>query len=206
MRYIVISLVSIFSLAACKSDGPAKSQAVPIEKAQAQSEALADRFQKQLLGTLTKTMESEGPSGAVNACATAAPALAQQLSKESGASIRRTALRTRNPAALADATELRIMESWAGAPLDEGGRPKQWSSYEEKDEYRFMRAIPTMPMCLACHGESIAPDVSEAIRARYPQDQATGFSVGQLRGAVSIRWDQAALAQAISQSEAGNTK
>jgi hypothetical protein len=203
MRYIVISLV--LSLAACKSEGPAKSQIVPIEKAQAQSEALADRFQKQLLGTLTKTMESEGTAGAVNACATAAPALAQQLSKESGASIRRTALRTRNPAAQADATEARTMESWVAAPL-EGGRPKHWSSYEQNGEYRFMRAIPTMPMCLACHGESIAPDVSAAIRARYPQDQATGFSAGQLRGAISIRWDQAALAKAVSQSEAGTTK
>ncbi|MCL2656565.1 MAG: DUF3365 domain-containing protein [Betaproteobacteria bacterium] len=200
MRYIALPLLSAFSLAACVSDGPvqAQPQAAMAAQAEGRSDALANRFQKQLLDALTAAIDSKGAAGAVNVCATAAPELAEQLSKESGASVRRTALLTRNPAAQADATERRVMEGWAAAPLDEQGRPKRWSSQEQGGGYRYMRAIPTMPMCLACHGETIAPDVSAAIKARYPQDQATGFKQGQLRGAFSIRWDEAALARAIA--------
>ena len=92
--------------------------------------------------------------------------------------MRRTALKTRNPAAKADAAEQRVMASWAAAPIDDEGRPKRWTA-REGGEYRYMRAIPTMPMCLACHGENIAPEVTAAIRAHYPEDQATGFAPGQ---------------------------
>jgi hypothetical protein len=159
---------------------------------EARSEALADRFQKELMSALTAAMAADGPQGAITVCASVAPALAAQLSEESGAIVRRTALRTRNPAAVADATERRVMESWAAAPLGEDGRPRRWMAREGGD-YRYMRAIPTMPMCLACHGDNVAPDVAAAIRAHYPEDQATGFAPGQLRGAFSIRWDAAAL-------------
>jgi hypothetical protein len=49
-----------------------------------------------------------------------------------------------------------------------------------------MKAIPTGEICLACHGESISPDVATAIREAYPQDQATGFSLGDIRGAFTL--------------------
>jgi len=58
-------------------------------------------------------------------------------------------------------------------------------------------------MCLACHGDNIAPEVTAAIRAHYPEDQATGFATGQLRGAFSIRWDDAALSRAIKKGDVG---
>ncbi|MFC3215988.1 Tll0287-like domain-containing protein [Novosphingobium panipatense] len=109
-------------------------------------------------------------------------------------------MRARNRAAKADATEQRVMEGWANAPLGEDGKPRRWTAHEG-DQYRYMRAIPTMPMCLACHGENIAPEVTAAIRANYPGDQATGFAPGQLRGAFSICWDEAALSRAIRKGE-----
>jgi hypothetical protein len=171
-------------------------------QAKARSEILADRFQKELLSALTAAMGSEGPEGAIGVCSSIAPALAAQLSEESGASVRRTALRTRNPAAKADVTEQRVMEGWSAAPLDEKGRPKRWLAHKES-EYRYMRAIPTMPMCLACHGRTIAPEVAAAIHKQYPEDQATGFAPGQLRGAFSIRWDEAALSRAIRDGDGG---
>jgi hypothetical protein len=51
---------------------------------------------------------------------------------------------------------------------------------------RMMRGIVTEPVCLACHGEAVAPDVRETILARYPGDGATGFAVGDLRGALWV--------------------
>ena len=196
MRCATLPLLSGLALSACASSELADDRIRMAEEAQARSEILADRFQKELLSALTAAMAAEGPQGAIGVCSSIAPALAAQLSEESGASVRRTALKTRNPAAKADATEQRVMASWAAAPIDEEGRPKRWTA-REGGEYRYMRAIPTMPMCLACHGENIAPEVTAAIRAHYPEDQATGFAPGQLRGAFSIRWEDAALARAI---------
>lgn len=201
MPRIAFALLAL-SLSACASNELAADRTKMAEEAQARSEILADRFQKELLSALTDAMAAEGPQGAIGVCSSIAPALAAQLSGESGATVRRTALRTRNPAAKADATEQRVMESWAAAPLGEDGKPKRWAAHEG-DQHRYMRAIPTMPMCLACHGENIAPEVRAAIRAHYPEDQATGFAPGQLRGAFSVRWDDAALSRAIRNGGAG---
>lgn len=204
-RAAALSMLAALSLGACAPDKPGNDKTghdntAMAREAEARSEILADRFQKELLTALTAAMEAEGPEGAIGVCASIAPALAVQLSEESGASVRRTALRTRNLAAKADATEQRVMEGWSSAPLDKNRSPKRWVAHEG-GEYRYMRAIPTMPMCLACHGQNIAPEVTAEIRKHYPEDQATGFAQGQLRGAFSIRWDEAALSRAMSNGE-----
>ena len=49
-----------------------------------------------------------------------------------------------------------------------------------------MKAIPTADLCLACHGESINPDIAAAIDEAYPEDQARGFKSGDIRGAFSL--------------------
>ena len=38
------------------------------------------------------------------------------------------------------------------------------------------------PLCATCHGESVEPALLARIRERYPEDQAVGFRVGELRG------------------------
>jgi hypothetical protein len=37
-------------------------------------------------------------------------------------------------------------------------------------------------LCLVCHGETLAPEIAAQIAAQYPEDQATGFADGDLRG------------------------
>lgn len=53
---------------------------------------------------------------------------------------------------------------------------------------RYMRAIVLQPLCATCHGATLAPPVAEAVAARYPDDRAVGFEVGELRGAFLIDW------------------
>lgn len=155
------------------------------------SEALANRFQTELQQALKAALAAGGPAGAIEACATIAPALAERLSAESGASVRRTALLARNPTAKPDAFERETMTAWRTNPVDEGGKPLvRTVSIDGKKgpEVRWIRAIPTQKMCLQCHGQALGPGVAEALAARYPDDRATGFSEGELRGALSIRW------------------
>lgn len=49
-----------------------------------------------------------------------------------------------------------------------------------------MKAIGTEEVCLTCHGAAIAPAVLEKIQALYPDDKATGFGLGDIRGAFSV--------------------
>jgi hypothetical protein len=54
---------------------------------------------------------------------------------------------------------------------------------------RYMRALPTQGMCLSCHGsaDQLAPGVAERLKALYPEDRAVGYSLGQIRGAMTLK-------------------
>jgi hypothetical protein len=54
---------------------------------------------------------------------------------------------------------------------------------------RYMRALPTRPLCTQCHGSAsqLAPGVAERLKALYPADKATGYGVGQIRGAITLQ-------------------
>lgn len=167
----------------------------------ARSQQLADRFQRDLQGALKSAIAAGGHVGAIDTCATVAPAIARQLSEESGATVRRTALKVRNPAAKPDAFERETMSAWIRGPVGEDGKPAErtvvLAGKDGQPQVRWMRAIPTGDMCVACHGSAIAPDVEAAIAARYREDRATGFSPGDLRGAVSISWTGPAVTQGL---------
>ncbi len=165
------------------------------------SQQLADRFQQDLLAALKSAIAAGGPVGAIDTCTTVAPAIAAQLSDESGATVRRTALRVRNPASKPDAFERETMSAWIRGPVGSDGKPaERFQAYADEQgapQVRWMRAIPTGDLCVTCHGSAIAPDVEAAIAARYPDDRATGFAPGDLRGAFSISWAGPAVAQAL---------
>ena len=102
-------------------------------------------------------------------------------------------LRLRNPDNAPDAWERSMLERFeqelaAGA---EPGALEAWST-ESKDGRelgRWIKAIPTAPMCTTCHGVELEPALAETIRHLYPADQATGFRPGELRGAFTATVD-----------------
>jgi hypothetical protein len=56
-------------------------------------------------------------------------------------------------------------------------------------ELQYVRPILMQARCLPCHGDpaSLDPAVHALLARRYPEDRATGYRVGDLRGAVSVR-------------------
>ncbi|BBF94024.1 Tll0287-like domain-containing protein [Blastochloris tepida] len=143
-----------------------------------------------LLGALKGAMEGIGPVGAVGFCHDEAPGIAADLSQRSGWTVRRTSLKPRNPAAAPDAYERKVMEAFnakiaAGAPA---ASLKQAEIVEQdgKRVFRYMQAIPTAELCLACHGSELKPEVAAKIKELYPDDQATGFKPGDMRGAFTL--------------------
>ena len=184
MRLMVAGVV--LGLAGCGAPAP---QPVDVS---AKSAALADRFQADLQGQLQAAMKAGGPVGAIGVCQQAAPAIAANLSEESGAEVRRIALKERNPAAAPEGELRDRLEQLAAAPLTADGKPAvmQWTSGSGDDaRAHFMRAIPMKEQpCAACHGTAIAPEVQARLAELYPADKATGFKPGDLRGAILVSW------------------
>jgi hypothetical protein len=158
------------------------------------SRALADRLTGQLKLELQQALQAGGPVAAIDVCRTRAPAIAAQLSQESGAQVGRTALRVRNPANAPDELERKVLLQFkdelaaAKPPLPSPPEAVFELRTPQGVEHRYMRAIPLQPPCVLCHGKAIAPDVAAAIERHYPNDAATGFEPGELRGAVTVRW------------------
>jgi len=159
----------------------------------ARGRALADRLMGELKDELQQSLHEGGPVAAIEVCRTRAPAIAAQLSKESGAQVGRTALRVRNPTNAPDELERKVLLQFQDELATQPQPPGVAEAVFELRtpggiEHRYMRAIVLQAPCTLCHGKAIAPDVAAAIQRLYPDDAATGFEPGDLRGAVTIRW------------------
>lgn len=176
---------------------PACATKAPSEAAQMQhleeSRKTAQEFMQTLGGALKKQLETGGAESAIGVCKQIAPALAAEYSKD-GRVVKRVSLKTRNKVqGTPDDWEKEVLEGFDQAQRE--GKPKasteMATTTEETDGrwFRYMKAIPTQPMCLQCHGK--AADIPTGVKAlltkEYPEDKATGYSVGEIRGAISIK-------------------
>ena len=154
----------------------------------AEAQAVVKRFVSQMKPLLVSSVQEHGAAGAIDTCAVAAPELADALSADAGWTITRVSSRPRNPArAVADAWETAVLDAFA-ARLAAGEAPPTVNRGEIVDgEYRYMQAQAIGGVCLLCHGSDISEDVRSALASRYPDDRATGYSLGELRGAISLR-------------------
>jgi hypothetical protein len=123
-------------------------------------------------------------------CNEQAPKIATKIATDANVQIGRTALKLRNPknapsewqrAVLLD-FQNRLKSGEAIGALEYATTVKSGN----QTEHRYMKAIATEPVCLTCHGAQVSPSLQSSIRAKYPSDAATGFNVGELRGAVYI--------------------
>ena len=158
------------------------------EQALERARAAADELGRRLSGELGAQLEAGTPPAAIDVCSRIAPAAAEEISRE-GLGIRRTSLRVRNSANAADDWErgwLSRFEETVAA----GDWPGEVHEVDEAaGELRYLRPIGLNEVCLTCHGraEELDPEVRQSLAERYPEDRATGFAVGDLRGAFSVR-------------------
>ena len=139
-------------------------------------------YATQLQAALQSAMSSGGPVAAISVCAELAPQIASDLSRQTGAKVRRTSLRFRNPGNAPDDWESRALSRLADTNAIEIFEPDAFGGA------RYAKPIPTAAVCLACHGETLAPEIETELATAYPHDRARGFDVGDLRGAFTISW------------------
>jgi hypothetical protein len=152
--------------------------------------AAAADFGKALLAELQKAIAAGGPVNAIGVCNIAAPSIAAGKSMETKMTIARTSLKLRQPDNKPDAWELQQLQSFeqrkAAGENPAGIEAGEYVEMNGKKVFRYMKAIPTGEICLNCHGANLAPEVTAKLKALYPGDLATGFKLGDLRGAFTI--------------------
>ena len=143
-------------------------------------------FGKALKSQLKAAISAGGPVAGIAVCNAQAAGITDASSKL-GWEVSRTSLKWRNANNAPSQWEAQQLESFE-VQLQSGEKPKKlWAVYEDEKEIRVMKAIMTDKLCLACHGDNLNSEVRQTLKALYPNDQATGFKAGQIRGAFSLQ-------------------
>jgi hypothetical protein len=133
-------------------------------------------LKRSLKGALVAGLE-EGPINAISVCRVQAPELAKKASN-AGVKVGRTSRKLRNPANAPKPWMEPFLELYETDP--ESREPA--AVIVDEQTVGYVEPIFMQPLCVTCHGETLAPDLAAKIGELYPNDQATGYAAGDLRG------------------------
>lgn len=184
-------------LSACNALAPKTPDATAASVPQAawvvEARQVAGSVPPKLLAVLSAEIQKGGPAHAIDVCQVEAPKMARAASEASGWQIRRVSLGNRNPKAVPDAWERATLQEFdrqqaAGADVSKLERAEIVTE-NGKQVKRYMRALPVQAACLQCHGQAdkLGPGVAARLNELYPQDKGTGYLLGQIRGAMTLR-------------------
>ncbi|MCB0359385.1 MAG: DUF3365 domain-containing protein [Bdellovibrionales bacterium] len=160
------------------------------KKATAIGAAASDELLSELKAALTSALATGGPVHAIEFCSSQAIPLTQSLSKKYGdmVTVARTSSQVRNPANAPDALDRKALNQ-AAKDLQKGDLSDFVLLEEDNRTARFYRPITTGALCLTCHGmqADIPSEVRSALQRTYPDDRATGYRLGDLRGLIRVR-------------------
>lgn len=192
------SFCSVLVLAACSKAEPAPPAVAPpapqvmdagtalLPVATATLEERAPqaiaKFKGSIVGELQKAVAAQGAAGAISVCGDAA-AQARDAMTAPDLAIGRTSSKLRNPANVAPAwVAPALAQLEKAAPAER----KPITLKQPDGTLGYVEPLVIAPLCLQCHGATLADDVKAALAAKYPADQATGYAEGDLRGVVWV--------------------
>ena len=191
MSRITPLLLAAVGVVAC---GPARESAdlppAVDSTSLAMARAGADELGADLVTMLTGELKRGGPVAAIAVCADSAQVRTERH-RSAGIVVRRVGTRVRNPKNTPDGVESAVLSAFADAIAANRAMPDTAFTTREANGQlvtHYMRAIRVQEFCLACHGpaDSISAEVKQVIATRYPDDKATGYRLGDLRGAISV--------------------
>lgn len=200
--YFVVFLVILWS---CVSDKKVDSEAVreEIKNREIKKVTEADIVNKvheignlitlsakKTLGkNLQNALQNGGVENAIGFCSLKATPLVDSLSKSFGAEIKRVSLKARNPSNVPNDLEKELLEAYAYQWKD--SIPLQ-TNVQALEGSRYLFTKPILvdnALCLSCHGKydnGLLKKSADFIKSKYPDDKATGYQIGDLRGIWSI--------------------
>lgn len=187
---LAVVAAGALALSGCGKEAQEAVTDAEVSAADAAATLLGQRLKSRLL----TAMADGGPPAAIAVCAEEAGVIAAQVSEETGYQVGRTSLRVRNSANAPDDWERDRLLKFIDA-LEDGVAPGSLSAAEMvtgedgQEMFRYARPIMLEAPCTTCHGTAVDPALRERIVALYPDDAATGFEVGEIRGMFTVRKD-----------------
>ncbi|MCC5937762.1 MAG: DUF3365 domain-containing protein [Lunatimonas sp.] len=151
---------------------------------------ISGEAQKSLVETLQKAISEKGTSGAVEFCHAEALPITQEVADKHQVAVKRVSLKNRNPANAPNEMETNLLEAYA-YNVEQGLENQPNIQKVDNGEVLLYTKAIVIPggICLQCHGDpnaEIEAATLAKINEKYPQDKATGYKAGELRGMWSI--------------------
>ncbi len=146
--------------------------------------------QKELAAKLKAALDSGGPIAALETCSVEALTTTQKIADQYGVTVRRATLKPRNPYNTANDLERTALLDMESALRTRGVADTMTITADGIVTVLYPIRVVEKP-CMACHGtvdKEISSETAAAIAERYPDDKATGYAPGQLRGAWVISY------------------
>lgn len=143
-----------------------------------------------LNANLKREITENGVENAIGFCKLNANHLIDSLSNYYHADVKRTSLKLRNPENAPNAEELENLQFYKLGLEQEVEFGNQIAETEEM--FTYYKPIYLLDACTKCHGkegETLDANAYAKIKELYPEDAATGYAPGDLRGmwVVSIK-------------------
>ena len=181
-----IAIILVF-IASCTATEPLDESAA-MEKGQ----RIASASFQALSTRLGAAMQAGGPAHAVQYCSLSALPLVDSVSAAEGVRIKRTSDRLRAAHNAPDAGEKRALKVMLDQWVQGGSGSVLTNVRLLGDTVAYYQPIYiASPTCLKCHGtagQELDSAAYVAITEHYPDDAATGYQIGELRGMWSVRW------------------
>ena len=147
-----------------------------------------------VVAAMQEAVAEKGIAGAIPVCKELAPQLIKEKRLETGWDIRRVSLKTRNAErGTPDLWEVRQLPDFHIRAAN-GEKPETLEksvvlTINGKQVFRYMKALPVADVCMKCHGpaEGLDAGLRAKLAENYPHDQATGYTPGQIRGALTVK-------------------
>jgi hypothetical protein len=157
----------------------------------AEGKSVMMSFGKALKGELVAAMKEGGPQKAIPVCHLKSPKIAEIVSKNSGWKVGRSSHKLRHrsnsPDGFTRGAIVEFLDRQAKGEDPKGMIKTAIVEEDGKKVFRMVKAIPTAKVCLNCHGgDEVKPDTVALLKKLYPEDEARGFKVGEMRGVFTL--------------------
>jgi hypothetical protein len=150
-----------------------------------------------LASKLKEVVQEEGIGEALKFCNVNAYPIVDSLEAVYNIKVKRASLRTRNPGDTPNKMEGDVINDYS-REIANGHTPEVKTILDDDMVHYFKPIIISAELCLKCHGQ-VGSDILEEnyqiIRDLYPNDNATGHKLGDLRGIWSISFEKETLSQ-----------
>jgi hypothetical protein len=187
-RFIFLGVLFSFLVACNKPD----EKVIDTAKYETELGQHAQDYMMGLKSVLVANMQAGGPLQAVNVCSDTAQQMSVLYSETMKVKVKRASFKNRNEQNVPDEFEAKAIKLFEELKIDGELTAKsnlvETATIDGEQIVRYAKPILIDAPCLNCHGteSQISSEVAKVISEKYPNDKAKGYSIGDLRGVISV--------------------